>query len=145
MSSIPMRAKHPSDVTDVRVGPEQLLLQSSPIMEALGNAKTVRNNNSSRFVSSAPITSSHCDSYTEKRTALQGKYMEILFDKRNKIMGGRTTKYLLEKVILLAPSASEAHSDLWLYSASVGLVVASDQPRCGRAQLSRVLLLGPLT
>ena len=28
----------------------------------------------------------------------QGKYMEILFDKQNKIMGGRTTKYLLEKV-----------------------------------------------
>ena len=30
--------------------------------------------------------------------AAQGKYMEILFDKQNKIMGGRTTKYLLEKV-----------------------------------------------
>ena len=34
--------------------------------------------------------------------AMQGKYMEILFDKRNKIMGGRTTKYLLEKVRLPA-------------------------------------------
>ena len=33
---------------------------------------------------------------------MQGKYMEILFDKTNKIMGGRTTKYLLEKVRLPA-------------------------------------------
>jgi hypothetical protein len=30
--------------------------------------------------------------------------MEILFDKKNKIMGGRTTKYLLEKVCYLSPN-----------------------------------------
>ena len=38
--------------------------------------------------------------------------MEILFDKSNKIMGGRTTKYLLEKVTWLAISAFRARSHL---------------------------------
>ena len=58
--------------------PTQLLLDSSPIMESFGNAKTVRNNNSSRF----------------------GKYMEIHFKDegtRSVIIGGSIKKYLLEK------------------------------------------------
>jgi myosin-7 len=49
--------------------PTQLLLDSSPVMESFGNAKTIRNNNSSRF----------------------GKYMEIHFrdeGARSAITGG---------------------------------------------------------
>uniref|UniRef100_A0A4W5MFX1 Myosin VAb n=1 Tax=Hucho hucho TaxID=62062 RepID=A0A4W5MFX1_9TELE len=54
---------------------EERVLASSPIMEAIGNAKTTRNDNSSRF----------------------GKYIEIGFDKNYRIIGANMRTYLLEK------------------------------------------------
>ncbi|CAB1322612.1 unnamed protein product [Coregonus sp. 'balchen'] len=54
---------------------EERVLASSPIMEAIGNAKTTRNDNSSRF----------------------GKYIEIEFDKNYRIIGANMRTYLLEK------------------------------------------------
>uniref|UniRef100_A0A8B9CU24 Myosin VB n=1 Tax=Anser brachyrhynchus TaxID=132585 RepID=A0A8B9CU24_9AVES len=54
---------------------EAKVLASSPIMEAIGNAKTTRNDNSSRF----------------------GKYIQIGFDKRYHIIGANMRTYLLEK------------------------------------------------
>lgn len=61
------------------------MLQSNPVLEAFGNAKTVNNNNSSRF----------------------GKYMEILFDLGGDPVGGRVTNYLLEKSRVVQPSQGE--------------------------------------
>ncbi|XP_034536062.1 unconventional myosin-Va isoform X2 [Notolabrus celidotus] len=54
---------------------EHKVLASNPIMEAIGNAKTTRNDNSSRF----------------------GKYIEIGFDTRYRIIGANMRTYLLEK------------------------------------------------
>lgn len=54
---------------------EEKVLASNPIMESIGNAKTTRNDNSSRF----------------------GKYIEIGFDKRYRIIGANMRTYLLEK------------------------------------------------
>ncbi|XP_055994122.1 unconventional myosin-Vb isoform X2 [Sorex fumeus] len=64
---------------------EEKVLASSPIMEAIGNAKTTRNDNSSRF----------------------GKYIQIGFDKRYHIIGANMRTYLLEKSRVVFQAADE--------------------------------------
>jgi myosin heavy subunit len=51
------------------------LMQTNPVMEAIGNAKTIRNNNSSRF----------------------GKHFDVQFTADGAILGAHTSSYLLEK------------------------------------------------
>uniref|UniRef100_A0A8C0FA88 Myosin VC n=1 Tax=Bubo bubo TaxID=30461 RepID=A0A8C0FA88_BUBBB len=64
---------------------EDKVLASNPITEAVGNAKTTRNDNSSRF----------------------GKYTEISFDQSYQIIGANMRTYLLEKSRVVFQSENE--------------------------------------
>ncbi|KAI9476139.1 MAG: P-loop containing nucleoside triphosphate hydrolase protein [Benjaminiella poitrasii] len=64
---------------------EEQILATNPIMEAFGNAKTTRNDNSSRF----------------------GKYIEIQFDDGANIVGAKIRTYLLERSRLIYQPETE--------------------------------------
>jgi len=74
-----------SSAEGVRRTVEQQVLDANPVLEAFGNAKTVRNDNSSRF----------------------GKFVEVEFDSSGKLLSAQICNYLLEKCRIVTQQPEE--------------------------------------
>jgi myosin-5 len=70
---------------EIKSSIEQRVLQSNAILEAFGNARTLRNDNSSRF----------------------GKFIELRFTSRGRLLGASIDTYLLEKARLVGHTPGE--------------------------------------
>jgi myosin-7 len=74
-----------ADVSGSEGGIQDKIISTNPVLEAFGNSKTERNNNSSRF----------------------GKWMEIQFNQKNQITGAQIIDYLLEKTRIIDQNPTE--------------------------------------
>jgi myosin heavy subunit len=81
-------------------GLEQKILNANPVLEAFGNAKTLRNNNSSRF----------------------GRWTAIHFNASGNIIGASIENYLLEKSRVVSQNEGERNYHIF-YQVITALLV----------------------
>ncbi|KAJ8613027.1 hypothetical protein CTAYLR_004053 [Chrysophaeum taylorii] len=93
---------------------EQRVLSANPILESFGNAKTVRNDNSSRF----------------------GRFTAVQFDNQLKIAGASISNYLLEKSRVKGQSEGERNYHVF-YELCAGLSCSSNNNK------GDVVVVGP--
>jgi len=103
MNYISFLASKTSNVQRIK----EQLLETNPLLEAFGNAKTRRNDNSSRF----------------------GKYMELQFLGSDPA-GGHISQYLLEKARVVGQQEGERNFHIFYQ-------ILSDSSLCGQLNLSR--------
>ena len=97
---------------------QELLIRSSPILESFGNAKTLRNDNSSRF----------------------GKLVTVHFDGAGRIIGSMTRNYLLEVSRVTTPPKAERNYHIFYY-----MMAAMPAPEKSRLKLGRLTDFAMLT
>lgn len=98
LATLSQRSAKSSNSRSQKHGIEKQVLQSNPILESFGNARTVRNDNSSRF----------------------GKFIEIAFNDVGTLVSASIETYLLEKVRLVSQSPGERNFHVF-YEMLVGL------------------------
>ncbi|RYG68618.1 hypothetical protein EON64_04790, partial [archaeon] len=91
---------------------EQKVLNSNPVLEAFGNARTLRNDNSSRF----------------------GKFIKIHFSAAGRIEGASIEKYLLEKTRLVRQIEGERNFHIFYQ-----LLKGANEPFLSSLSLDRVI------
>ena len=97
------------------------VLQANPVLEALGNAKTVRNDNSSRF----------------------GKFVNLRFDAKCAVAGAEVRTFLLEKSRVTNAEAAGERSYHVFYQMLAGAAAGACPPLAGKtAATFRLLSLG---
>ena len=77
---------------------EKKIIDSNPILESFGNAKTIRNHNSSRF----------------------GKFIKLLYSDDYKLIGASINSYLLEKIRIIHQNENERNFHIF-YQLMAGL------------------------
>eukprot|EP01137_Pigoraptor_chileana_P015590 Opistho-2@423 len=92
---------------------EARLLAANPVLEAFGNAKTLRNNNSSRF----------------------GKYSEVHFDRTGAIAGASLETYLLEKCRVTMAADGERTFHIF-YQLIAGAAASEKEVCCHKTTLN---------
>jgi len=86
---------------------EQRVLQSNAILEAFGNARTLRNDNSSRF----------------------GKFIELRFSDRGRLVGASIDTYLLEKARIVGHTCGERTYHIFYEVLAKGSLPAADRKK----------------
>jgi len=90
-------------------GIEKQVLETNPVLEAFGNAKTFKNNNSSRF----------------------GKFIKINFDDNGKIMFAQISHYLLEKSRVVKQLENERNFHIFYQ-------LLASKPHCDKFDLMNI-------
>ena len=106
LSYLAWRAPRAGGASDEgREGLATAVLRANPVLEAFGNAKTARNNNSSRF----------------------GKFVKIATDEAGRVLGATTRQYLLERSRVV--SAGEGERSYHVFYQLCSTVLAAGPPQ----------------